>query len=281
MQNKRCDLHIHSKFSDSDADIEDIFKAAVSKGVSCIAITDHDTVDGMEKAILYSKSYNIELIEAIELSVAMADTEVHILGYLIDSKNKKLKEAVAQIKKLRRERLASMIERLNKIGVKLDREEVFSKIKNNTPTRLHLALAMVEKGVVTSLVEAFRRYLAPGRPGYVGRFKYSVKEAIDLIKECAGLSFLAHPQALKSESWIGEFVSWGLDGLEVVYPRFSEAKTLYYKNIADKYGLLKSGGSDAHGTFKKFTNVGDVTVPYSWVQEMKQRKIKISNSNTQ
>ncbi|MFH1319001.1 MAG: PHP domain-containing protein [Candidatus Omnitrophota bacterium] len=273
MDNKRCDLHIHSKFSDSDADIEDIFRMAASKNVGCIAITDHDTVDGIERARVYSKSYNIELVEAMELSVAKGQEEVHILGYLIDADNEKLKESLAKVKELRRQRLLAMIDALNKTGIKLDKEDVFSRINNNnTPTRLHLALSMVEKGIVSSLVEAFSRYLAVGRPGYVGRFKFSVKEAIDLIKECGGLSFLAHPHAIGNQSWIDEFVSFGLDGLEVVYPRFSEAKKLHYKRLADRLGLLKSGGSDAHGSYKKFTSVGDVTIPYSWVQEMKQRK---------
>lgn len=273
---KRCDLHIHSEFSDSDADIEGIFKIADSKGVGCIAITDHDTIDGVERAAYYSKIYDIELIPAVELSVVRNDAEVHILGYFIDTSNPNLRQSLIKVNALRRERLSIMIEKLQSLGLDLDKDEVFSKIKNNTPTRLHLALSMVEKRIVTSLSEAFRKYLAPGRPGYAAQFfKWTAAEAIQLIKESGGLSFLAHPQLLKEQSWIEEFVALGLDGLEVVYPRFSPAKISYYKSIADKFGILKSGGSDAHGSYKNFTNVGEVTIPYSWIEDMKQRKPEI------
>jgi predicted metal-dependent phosphoesterase TrpH len=130
---------------------------------------------------------------------------------------------------------------------------------------------LVEKGFTKSLREAFSRYLSPGKPAYVGRFKYSVKEAIKLIKQSGGLAFLAHPHLLKQQSWIEEFVSYGLDGLEVVYPNFSDNRILRYKTLADKLRLLKSGGSDAHGSYKEFTEIGGIAVPYEWVQDMKNR----------
>jgi predicted metal-dependent phosphoesterase TrpH len=271
MENKKCDLHIHSIHSDSDAELEDIFKKAQEKGLSCVAITDHDTVDGVGRAIELSKKYNIELIEAFEFSALYNDTEVHILGYFIDSKNEKLKKALAIVKEARVERMDIMMSKLEGIGVKVDKNEVFSKIKDNVPTRLHLGIHLLEKGIVKTLIDAFRKYLSPGKPAYVARFKYTAKEAVQLIKEAGGLAFLAHPHMLSDKSWIEKFVEIGIDGLEVVYPRFSEAKKLLYKETADKYGLLKSGGSDAHGSYKKFTNVGEVTIPYEWVEEMKSR----------
>lgn len=270
---KMCDFHIHSVYSDSDTTIENIFKAACQKGLKCIAITDHDTIEGIEEAYKLSKIYNIELVEAIELSAQKNDVEVHILGYFINSKDAKLIRALTNIKELRKERLILMVERLNSLGIKADKEELLSKVGNTIPTRLHLGLYLIEKGIVSSLQEAFKKYLSPHSPVYISRFKYSVKEAIALIKDCGGYAFIAHPHFLSEQSWINEFLLDGADGLEVVYPRLSSERSAYYKNIADKQGLLKSGGSDAHGSYKEFTQIGGVTIPYQWVEEMKQRRV--------
>lgn len=267
----KIDLHIHSIFSDSDLTVEDIFKIARLKNLSAIAITDHDTVDGMEEAKRYSAIYGIELIEGIELSTQKDDTEVHMLGYFQDSSNPKLKEELKNVRKLRKERLSGMIEKLNQLGFNLDEAAIFSRIKNAMPTRLHLGLELMRKGKVKTLREAFEKYLSPGKPGYLSRFKYSIKEGIELIKKYGGLAFLAHPHLIPEKAWIEEFVSLGIDGLEVVYPRFSPAKILLYKEMADKFGLLKSGGSDAHGSYKEFIQIGEVFAPYAWVVDMKKR----------
>lgn len=270
---KKCDLHIHSAYSDSDASIEEIFKIAKSKSLSAIAITDHDTVAGMNEAKKISALYDIELIEAIELSAQKEDIEVHILGYFIDSQNPELKKELSDIYVLRKERLIKMIDKLNEqLGFKLNSEDIFKKTKDAIPTRLHLALYLIAKGYAKSIGEAFSKYLSPGKPGYIARFKYSIEEAIQLIKSYGGLVFLAHPTTIPDQSWIEEFISLGFDGLEVVYPRFSAAKTLLYKNMADKLGVLKSGGSDAHGSYRDFTKIGNVTIPYEWVEAMKKKK---------
>ncbi len=267
----KVDLHIHSNFSDSDLTIEDIFKTARLKELFAIAITDHDTVDGLEEAKRYSAIYDIELIEGIELSTQKDDAEIHILGYFLDSSNHKLKEELSNIKKLRKERLCGMIRKLNELKFNLDEKAILSRVKNAMPTRLHLALELVKKGKVKTLREGFEKYLSPGKPGYLSRFKYSVKEGINLIKSYGGLAFLAHPQLIPDKSWIEEFIELGIDGLEIAYPRLSAAKSLLYKETADKFGILKSGGSDAHGSYKEFIQIGEVFVPYAWVIEMKKR----------
>ena len=271
MAEKRCDLHIHSNFSDSDADLETIFKQAKEKGLACIAVTDHDTLDGINSARSYSKSYDIELIEGFELSAEHKGVEVHILAYFVDPENRELKSELAQMKELRRERFLWMGEKLNSLGVEVDVEELFSKMKVVMPTRLHLALYLLEKGKVKTLRQAFVKYLSPGRPAYRGRFKYSVEEAIQLIRKFGGLSFIAHPHAIPDQSWVEEFISLGADGLETVYPTMSPVKRLLYKNMAIKFQLLQSGGSDAHGSYKEFVEVGEVSIPYAWVEDMKSR----------
>ncbi len=266
---KKCDLHIHSNFSDSDTSVREIFNQARAKGLSCISITDHDTVVGIEEAKKCSAEYGIELIEGVEISAQKGDIEVHILGYFVDPRNERLNKELGKMKGLRTERLLIMADRLNALGIEVDKDELLAKIGGALPTRLHLGIYLVEKGVVKSLMEAFRKYLSPRSSVYAAHFRFSIKETIELIRGSGGLVFLAHPHMLSDQSWIGDFIADGLDGLEVVYPRQSEAKTAAYKELADKYGLLKSGGSDAHGTFKDFTGVGTVIIPYEWVEQMR------------
>jgi predicted metal-dependent phosphoesterase TrpH len=171
-----------------------------------------------------------------------------------------------------------MIDKMNSLGFSIDKEEVLLKIKGNIPTRLHLGLHLLEKGIVSSLIDAFRKYLSPGRPAYISHFKYSVKDVIDFIKGAGGLAFLAHPHLLSNKDWLDEFISLGLDGLEINYPGLSEKRKEHYKKKASESGLLYSGGSDAHGSYKEFTEVGGVTIPYEWVEQMKSRLVKAHNS---
>lgn len=269
---KKCDFHIHSTFSDSDATIEAIFKAAEEKHLSCISITDHDTIDGLAQAREVSAHYGIELVDGIEISAQKNDVEVHVLGYFIDTQNSAFQETLAQMRKLRRERYFAMANRLHALGIKIDSAKILSNVSDSIPTRLHLGLYLMEKGVVKSLREAFRKYLSPGKPAYIARFKHSVKEAIELIHSASGLAFIAHPQLVPDQEWLKEFAACGVDGIEVIYPKFSETKISLYTSIADKFGLLKCGGSDAHGSYKEYTGVGSVTMPYEWVEEMKKRK---------
>lgn len=270
MKDKRCDLHIHSNFSDSDDSVEDIFKQASQKGLSCIAITDHDTVEGLPEACTYSKIYGIELIEGIELSAQYKNIEIHILGYFIDFRNEKLKTELLDIKEIRKEKLIWMAAKLNSLGIGVDETELMAKVGMAIPTRLHLGLYLVEKGKAKSLREAFKKYLSPGRPVYQSRLKYSAEEAVKLIKKFGGLAFLAHPHMIPDQSWIKELILLGIDGIELVYPTMSAAKSLLYRDMALSLNLLKSGGSDAHGSYKKFIEIGGVSIDYEWVEDMKK-----------
>jgi len=273
-----CDLHIHSTYSDSDATVESIFQAAKEKRLRAIAITDHDTMDGMEEALRCSREYGIEIIKGLELSTEHEDIEVHILGYFGDHVASDFLAGLVDIKRLRTERLTAMADKLNGIGIKVDNAELFDSIKDNIPTRLHLALYLKAKGYVVSLVEAFKRFLAPGKPGYVSRFRYSVHDAIAAINNAGGIAFLAHPHYLPKKEWIDQFASWGLSGIEVVYPRLSAATIAKAADNACRLGLLKSGGSDAHGSYKDFTSVGGVEVPYEFAQAIKERIHQKSNA---
>jgi 3',5'-nucleoside bisphosphate phosphatase len=265
------DLHIHSIFSDSDAEISGIFREARQKQLRCLAITDHDTIGGLASARACGRESGIEVINAIELSAQHDDIQVHVLGYFIDPANKSLLKELGHIKELRTQRLLWMAEKLASLGLNVDSEELFAGIGSTVPTRLHLAMYLVKKNIVRSLREAFKKYLSPGKPAYRSRFKHSVKEAVDIIKKAGGLSVLAHPHIIAQQSLIEEFIDYGLDGLEVVYPTMPSVKSSLYRDLAAKYNLVKTGGSDAHGTYKEYTCVGNVGIEYAWVEEMKGR----------
>jgi len=272
---KFADLHIHSIYSDSDFHLEEIFRKAKDRNLSCISITDHDTIQGLKKAKQLSFTFGIELLEGVELSAQRADVEIHILGYLIDYQEKNLIGTLDNIKDIRKERLLKMVSKLESLGIKIDTQELIEKIKEAVPTRLHVALYMVQKNYVSSIWDAFKKYLSYGKPAYISGFRYSVREVIRIIKEAGGLAFLAHPHFLPDKNWIREFADFGLDGIEVVYPKYSQELILRYKKLADNYGLLKSGGSDCHGSYKEFTSIGQINIPYEWVQKMKDVKYQI------
>ncbi len=266
----RCDLHIHSVFSDSDAGIEDIFREAKDKNLSCISITDHDTLEGLLLARKFSKVYGVELVEGLEMSTQYKGSEIHILGYFIDCNNEEFQKELVQIRCLRRERIFLMAEKLNSLGIKVDNQKLIRKINDAIPTRLHLALYLLDQGRVNSLSEAFRKYLAPGKPAYVARFKFNAQEAIKLIKDSSGMPVLAHPHLIANQIWVEELIKLGIDGLEATYPGMPQAKRSLYRNLANKYNLIETGGSDAHGSYKKFTEIGAVTIEYNQIEKMKE-----------
>jgi 3',5'-nucleoside bisphosphate phosphatase len=266
-----CDLHIHSIYSDSDQPLKEIFEAAKNFRLRAISVTDHDSVDGIEPALQLSRDSGIELIPGIELSAEQSGEEIHLLGYFIDCHSPLLIQALVGIKDLRSRRLEAMADKLIGLGLNVNKDELFSYIGKAQPTRLHLAMHMVKNKIACDLRDAFRRFLSPGKPGYVARFKFSVSEAARLIKDCGGLVFMAHPHLVSSPAQVISSLDCGIDGMELVYPNIPAFKLDNFRNLAARRGLLICGGSDAHGSYKEFTKVGGVRVPYEYVQRMKER----------
>jgi hypothetical protein len=275
---KRCDLHLHSFYSDGSFSPQELVKEALRKEVFCISITDHDSIKAIKE--LKDQGYPdcLKLIEGVELTASYQDNELHILGYLIDSENDYLNKGLAEAYQVRQTRFREMSERLALQGVRIDKESLFEDIKNITPTRLHLAEYLLKTRQVNSIYEAFKRYLNPKKPGYVCRSRFGLKEAIDFIHRCRGLAFLAHPHKLANQDWIPRCVSFGIDGFEVSYPTMSSQEQSFYKKYALKNKLLLSGGSDFHQFFNKFREIGCVDVPYQWILEMEKRKREIIES---
>ncbi len=271
-QEKKCDLHLHTSYSDGDLSPQELIEAALAAKVACISITDHDSIKAIQE--VENKSYldYLELIKGIELTTSYQDHEVHILGYLIDIKSDSFQQKIREAYQVRQDRFKVMVERLILKGLNIDQESLLKTVKDVAPTRLHLAKYLLEIRQVNSIHEAFRRHLSPGKDGYLCSSRFSAKEAIDFIHQHQGLAFLAHPHKLICQDWLGDFLSLGIDGLEVSYPTMGSKEKYSYTEYALKNKLLFSGGSDFHQKIKGFSGIGSVDVPYDWVIKMKQRK---------
>ncbi|HLF17334.1 MAG TPA: PHP domain-containing protein [Candidatus Omnitrophota bacterium] len=269
---KAADLHIHTYFSDSSASPEEVVEGAVQARLGCIAITDHDTVDGIPRARQAAQKSGIEVLAGVELSTELNGRDIHVLGYLFDESDVEFIERVKQILQTRSLRMKEMIKRLKTLGIdNIDFEEVAAVATSSSIGRPHLAKVMQQKGVVASMQEAFDKYLADDAPGYVPKFKQTPQEAITMIRKAGGVSILAHPMVTQMDEIIPRLVREGLDGLEVYYPNTPPSVIRFYEGLADKHRLLMSGGSDAHGVVKPNTCIGKVSIPYTLVEKLKER----------
>ncbi len=265
-----ADLHIHTFYSDSTSSPEEVIEQAKKAELGCIAITDHDTVDGIAPTIECAKKYDIEVIAGIELSTELNGRDIHMLGYCFDYTNPELRKTLDLRQDSRIGRMARMIKNLEDLGLGgITLEDVSALVQSKALGRPHLAQIMVEKGYVRNIKEAFDRYLADDKPACVPHSRQTPKEGIDLIHQYGGIAVLAHPMATKVDELIPQIVRDGLDGIEAYYPHTSKAIFDFYCGIAKKHNLILTGGSDAHGDAKKHTYVGKIKVPYELVEGMK------------
>lgn len=274
---KYADLHIHTKLSDSTFTPEQVIKQAHASGLSCVAITDHDTVDAIEPAIREAGQWNIEVIPGVELTAEIDDYEIHILGYFINWQAGWFKKKLKQICEVRNRRALAIIEKLRNLDIGLDADELMNKALPGSVGRLHIARMLQEKGFVSSIQEAFNKYIGSGRPCYVKKFKLTPAEAIDMIRKLNGLAVLAHPHVIGNDRLIAQFAQLGLRGLEVYYPEHDKATTKHYLDLAKECRLLITGGSDCHGLGKNRILIGEIKVPYELVEALK-REVEVLRS---
>jgi len=272
---KVADLHLHTLFSDGTYTPEELFRESKRAGLSAIAITDHDAISAIEPAIALGQESGIEVIPGIELTAEYDGLEVHILGYLLDHKNKALLEKLDVLKQNRIERIYKITEKLKDIGVNLSAQSVFDIAGRGTPGRLHVARAMAKEGIIQSVYEAFAKYIGDKGPAYVCHFKFTPLEAIKLIKDTGGIPVLAHPYVIGSQELIFEFIQSGIMGLEAYYPEHNLSLTESYLQIAHKYNLVVTGGSDCHGKAKPEVKIGMIKIPYELVDKLKEAKEKL------
>lgn len=244
---KKSDLHIHTTYSDGILSPSEVVGWAYKKNLTDISITDHDTIEGISEAIESSKEFNINVIPGIELSCVEQGEEVHILGYFIDYKSKKIKGFTNTLKKAREDRNKKIIEKLNEMDIDITVNDVKEISKEGNMGRPHIAKALIKKGLVDTIDGAFKIYLAKGRPAYVERYKVSVKEGIDLIHSLGGVVVVAHPGLINRTSVLNYVLKQDIDGIEAVHCKHDEEQKKYFLQLAKELNLIPTAGSDCHG----------------------------------
>jgi len=255
------DLHLHSCHSDGSLTPAEIITMAGHRGLSALSLTDHDTIAGLEEAGEESRKAGITFIPGIELGINYGQSEIHLLGYGIDTRIRRLRETLDRLATERFERMEKMVGRLRRQGVPADFEEVRSMAGGNILSRLHLATYLFEKKFVQSRDEAFQRYIGNGGPAYVRRRHLNLKAALDLIIGSGGFPVLAHPALTRRDDLIEYLVRLGVRGIEVYYPRHSFGDVSRYLKICRRYGLVATGGSDFHGGAKPDILLGESLTP--------------------
>ncbi len=251
----QIDLHVHSIRSDGTMTPKELVDYAVSKGLKAMALTDHDTVDGIDEIMEYAKDKPVEIIPGIEYSTQYNERDVHIVGLFIDHKAPVFLAYLARLRQSRIDRNHKLCANLRSAGIDITYEVLLASFPDAVITRAHYAKFLLDKGYVKSRDEAFERYLGDHTPYFVHREKVTPEEVIDVTRRAGGIPVLAHPTlyGLGSEQLdllIGRLKAAGLMGIETYYSTYSPSEEKKIKALADKYGLLPSGGSDFHGENK-------------------------------
>lgn len=260
------DLHTHSTASDGSLTPTELVEHAALLGIEAIALTDHDTLDGVCDAAVAAEAAGIELIPGVELSLDWDRGGMHMLVLWLEPGSGPLQDRLAEIQHARNNRNALIVERLNELGLHITLEEVETEAGTGSVGRPHFAAVMVRKGYVTDIKEAFDEYLANGRPGYMSRRRLSPEEAIDLARRSGGVPVLAHPHTMgldnqaESEAMMRRLSDAGLVGIECHYGSYTADERAGYVRMAGRFGLLPSGGSDFHGTYKTGVLLGKGSV---------------------
>lgn len=289
------DLHAHTTASDGSLTPTELIALAAEIGLRAVAVTDHDTVDGLAEALEAARSLSLECVPGIELSIAYHPGKLHLLGYFIDHSHPGLCERLRVLKENRARRNERMIAKMQALGLPITLEEVAAEAGSETLGRPHMALALAKKGIVASVQEAFDRYLADGALAHVPKEKIALEEGIALIREAGGLAFVAHPHTLKlaDDALPAELLrlrEMGVDGMECYYSQYDPARILQFLQMAREAGLLASGGSDFHGAAKPLVRLGcvdgDRPAPLALLAAMKERRaerygLPVSGSSAQ
>jgi predicted metal-dependent phosphoesterase TrpH len=280
---KRIDLHTHSTASDGTMEPGELVKYAKSRGLAAIALTDHDTVEGIKEAYEEGLRIGFEVVPGLEISVDF-EPEMHILGYFFGNSYLDIEDTLICLRKSREERNPEIIKKLNDMGFDINMEEVSKIAARGVVGRAHIAKVLVDKGYVGSVGEAFDKFLSSGRPAFVKRDKFTPEQGINEIIRAGGIPVLAHPIYLgrsyaELDSLFYELKIMGLKGIEAYYVDNTPQDTENMVKLAHKHGLLITGGSDFHGTFKSDIEIGvgygNLDIPYELLERLKEVSVAI------
>lgn len=258
------DLHMHSTASDGSRAPADVVRAAARAKLAAIALTDHDTVAGLDEAQRAGEELGVRVVTGVELSAVEGDTETHLLGLHLRDTGA-LESALAGLRGMRERRARRIVERLEDIGVHISLDSVLAQAANGAIGRPHVARALIAEGWAVDSRDAFDRYLGAGKPAYVSKEQLGMRDAITMIHDAGGLAVLAHPGASGTRARLTALRAQGLDGVEVRHPSHSPSDTTRLAAIARELDLVPSGGSDWHGAADGPRTIGMMQVPSEWL----------------
>ncbi len=264
------DLHSHSTASDGALPPADVVRAAHRARLTALALTDHDTLDGVAEARRVGAELGVRVVAGVELSAHEGDTEVHVLGLHL-SRTEEIERSLAAFRAARLTRADRIVHRLNSIGVPLTIAAVMEQAAGGAVGRPHVARAMIAEGWARDSRDAFDRYLGFGKPAYVDKPKLDLPEAIALIHRAGGLAIMAHPGSAGTRARVEQLASLGMDGVEVKHPSHSGDDVTRLGALVDHYRMVPSGGSDWHGASEGMRTLGNQRVPAGWLERQDQR----------
>lgn len=271
-------MHTHTNASDGELAPAQLVQLAIERGLDVIAVTDHDTTNGVDAAIEAARGTALEVIPGVELSADVEAAEIHVLGYFVNWHDPEFQTMLGKFQEGRYGRAEKMTHKLAALGAPISFERVKEIAGDASIGRPHVARALIEAGHVATINEAFEKYISRNGPAYVERFRLMPEDAVTLILRSGGVPIFAHPRDVTS--WIEPLVKVGLVGLEVYYLAYDDLTRANLARLAKQYGLLATGGSDFHGLNKMghMSGLGEVHVPPEVVERLRERAQKLKKS---
>jgi 3',5'-nucleoside bisphosphate phosphatase len=264
------DLHVHSTASDGTRPADEVVREAKRVGLAAIALTDHDTLDGIGPATQAGAELGVRVVPGIELSAVEGDSETHILGLHL-SDTRRLEAQLVALRDMRRGRAERIVSRLNELGVRIEFAAVLEQANGGAIGRPHVARAMIAEGWAVDFRDAFDRYLGSGRPAFVAKERLTIVDAIAAIHGAGGLAVLAHPGQGGTRERIEGFARAGIDGIEIRHPSHTPDDVARLTALVDFFGLVPSGGSDWHGAAEGSRTLGMMRIPEAWLERQDAR----------
>ncbi len=271
------DLHMHTTASDGIYTPTELMRHAHNAGLRVVAVTDHDTTNGLDEAASAVATLGIDFLPGIEINTDVGGGEVHVLGYLLEYRQPAFQSILTVLRDARVQRGERMVERLNEQGVHITWERV-REIAQGSVGRPHVAQALLEAGYVQSINEAFDKYIGNGKPAHVPRYKLTPEDAVKLIASAGGLPVIAHPLTTPGldmlRTWLANLKAVGLVGLETYYGTYTQKDEHALLALAKQYALIPTGGTDFHGPNMHPTPLGGRYVPLEAVEQLRAAKAK-------
>ncbi len=261
----RADLHCHTTASDGTETPAAIIDLALKCGLKALSITDHDTIAAYDEAVPHAKEKGLPLLPGLELSTLFQKESIHILVYGFSLRSEVIHNLVLSQKKRREERNLKILANLKALGMEIKEEELQ---KSTATGRPHIALAMMEKGFVGSVKQAFEKYLGEGKPAYDGGVRMEVHDAIKIVHDAGALAILAHPHLLNHKKVLKALVEMPFDGIECHYALMPKDREAPFLQIAKQKGWIATGGSDYHGQFKEHIPLGSSWTPQETFEKL-------------